>query len=189
MPHAGCLHRLLLSRCHFLQDSVLAVAAIGSPNQISKQKADGNLEVKTLEPEYPAEARARGIEGVVRLRVLINQLGNVTDVKVISGNALLLPPAVAVVKRFPYRPFIGRGHPAPVRAEVDIPFVLHPVTPREIYDRWTSCRDAARSLRKDGHVDAAVERLQEALGYAEKIGPIEVADTYGDLAELYTTGP
>lgn len=34
-------------------------------------------------------------------------------------------------------------------------------------------------------MDAAVERLQEALGYAEKIGPIEEADTYGDLAELY----
>ena len=34
-------------------------------------------------------------------------------------------------------------------------------------------------------MDSAVERLQEAPGYAEKIGSIEVADTYGDLAELY----
>ena len=50
-----------------------------------------------------------------------------------------------------------------VSTEVDIPFVLHPVTPREIYDRWTSCRDAARSLSKDGRVDAEVAKLQEAL--------------------------
>jgi hypothetical protein len=112
-------------------------------------------------------------------------VGNITDVKVISGNARLVPPAVAVVKRFPYRPVIRSGHPVRLSAEVDIPCVLHPVTQREIYDCWTSCRDAARSLRKDGRVDASVAKLQEALGHAEKIGPIEVADTYGDLAELY----
>ena len=67
---------------------------------MSKEEADGNLEVKTLEPGYPAEARVKGIEGVVRLRVLINQSGNITHIKVVSDNALLVPPAVAVVKRF-----------------------------------------------------------------------------------------
>jgi outer membrane biosynthesis protein TonB len=45
------------------------------PIHISKEEADDNLEVKTLEPEYPAAARAKGIKGVVRLRVLISRWG------------------------------------------------------------------------------------------------------------------
>jgi tetratricopeptide (TPR) repeat protein len=40
-------------------------------------------------------------------------------------------------------------------------------------------------MRKDGRMDAATDEIQKALVDARKLGDIEVADTYGDLADLY----
>ena len=37
-------------------------------------------------------------------------------------------------------------------------------------------------MRKDGYMDGATTELQEALVDARKLGDIEVADTYGDIA-------
>jgi TonB family protein len=155
------------------------------PISISKKKAEENLEVKTLEPEYPAEARAKGIEGVVRLSVVINTLGNVTEIKVISGNQLFVAPAIALVKRFPYRPFERNGKRVSVITEIDVPFELHPVNRNDIYRSWNEHREAARRLRKDERVEAATQELQSALADAQRLGDLEVADTYGDMAELY----
>jgi len=165
------------------------VAQVGSatmPIEVSSKEADDNLQVKTLQPDYPPEAEAKGIEGTVRLKIAINERGNVTDVKTLSGDPLLVPPAIALVKRFPYRPFIRKGKRVAVTTEVAVPFVLHPTTRKEIYDSWMSHREAARILRKNGKMDAGVGELQSALVDAKQLGDIEVADTYGDIAYLYS---
>jgi hypothetical protein len=56
---------------------VSAQVGLGTPMKISIKEADDNLQVKTLKPDYPPEAKAKGIEGTVRLRVVINERGNV----------------------------------------------------------------------------------------------------------------
>jgi TonB family protein len=162
------------------------VSTAAAPIEVSSKEADDNLQVKTLQPEYPTEAKAKGIEGSVRLRVVTNERGNVTDIKALSGDPLLVPSAIALVKRFPYRPFIRGGKRVAVTTDVDVPFSLHPTTQKEIYDSWMSHLKAATQLRKDEKVDAALAELQQALGDAKKLGEIEVADTFGDIADLYS---
>jgi TonB family protein len=164
--------------------SALASPA-GVPIKVSSKEADGNLQVKTLQPDYPPEARAKGIEGTVRLRIVINERGNVTDIRPLSGDPLLVPSAMALVKRFPYRPFTRSGKRVSVTTEVTIPFALHPTTQKEIYDHRMLHLETARQLRGDGKVDAAFGELQEALADAKKLGDTDVADTYGDIATLY----
>jgi TonB family protein len=155
------------------------------PIKVSSKEADDNLQVKTLEPDYPPEAKAKGIEGTVRLRIVINERGNVTDIRALAGDPLLILPAVAMVKRFPYRPFVRGGKRVVVTTEVTVPFLLHPTTKKEVYDRWRLHVETAMQLRQDGRVDAALGELQQALDEAKNLGDMDVADTYGDIATLY----
>lgn len=144
------------------------------------------FKVKTLQPEYPPEARAKGVEGTVRLRIVINERGNVTHVEALSGDPLLVPSAMALVKRFPYRPFIRGGKRVAVTTDIAVPFALHPMpTQREVYDSWMLHLETARQLRKNGSVDAALGELQLALADARKLGDMDFADTYSDVATLY----
>jgi TonB family protein len=159
------------------------IGSITSPIKVSSKEADDNLQVKTLKPEYPEEAKARSIEGIVRLRIVIDERGRVIDTKVISGNALLVPSAIAVVKRFPYRPFTRGGVRVVVTTDVSVAFELHPL---DTYKDWSENREIARLMRRDERMDEAVIVLQKALVEATKLGDLEVADTYGDLADLYS---
>jgi TonB family protein len=174
---------LLLLVCIPAKAAQVNSAAV--PIKVSSKEADDNLQVKTLEPDYPPEAKAKGIEGTVRLRIVINERGNVTDIRALAGDPLLIPPAVAMVKRFPYRPFVRGGKRVVVTTEVTVPFLLHPTTKKEVYDRWRLHVETAKQLRQDGRVDAALGELQQALDEAKNLGDMDVADTYGDIATLY----
>jgi len=168
-----------------LPAKVVQGSSAAVPIKISSKEADDNLQVKTLQPEYPPDARAKDVEGTVRLRIVIDERGNVTDVEALSGDPLLVPSAIALVKRFPYRPFIRGGKRVAVTTDIAIPFALHPTTQREIYDSWMLHLETARQLRKNGSVDAALGELQLALADAKKLGDMDVAETYGDVASLY----
>lgn len=60
--------------------------------------------ISKLPPPYPSEAKKNGIQGVVRLDVLITAAGEVTDVKVLEGPAELREAATAAVRQWKYEP-------------------------------------------------------------------------------------
>src|SRR5713101_2346398 len=68
--------------------SLQAGRSATAPIKVSRQEAEDNLQVKTLKPEYPYQARAKGLEGIVRLRIVIDERGNVTDIRALSGDPL-----------------------------------------------------------------------------------------------------
>jgi TonB family protein len=88
------------------------------PGEAMKQLVD------RVPPEYPAEAKAAHIQGIVSLLVTIGKDGSVTDVKEISGPRELIPAAIAAVKQWRYRPIIARGQPTEASTVVDVPFKL-----------------------------------------------------------------
>jgi TonB family protein len=76
-------------------------------------------------PDYPPMARQMHISGKVALQVMINREGSVSDVKVLSGNALLTVGLVNAVKKWKFNPFQGpTGEPTSVKASIDIDFKL-----------------------------------------------------------------
>lgn len=150
----GCFFLLVVLPTHSLQ-----VGSPTAPIKVSSKEADDHLQVKVLKPEYPPEARAKGIEGTVRLRVVIDERGNVVDTKVMSGNALLIPPAIVLVKRFPYRPFTRGNKRVSVTTDVDVPFELHPVN---AYQDWNAHRDPKmRHLVRNAFERIAYRRSQQ----------------------------
>jgi len=66
--------------------------------------------VKPL-PEYPMVARQLKITGKVELEVHIDEAGQTTDVKIVSGNAVLTRPCAKTVSGWKYKPFQKDGKP------------------------------------------------------------------------------
>lgn len=91
--------------------------------EVSQGVTTGLL-TERVQPVYPAEARAAGIQGTVLLRAWINEEGTVTKLKRISGPRELTPAAKEAVQQWHYRPFIFMGNAVDVRTKVQINFTL-----------------------------------------------------------------
>jgi protein TonB len=76
------------------------------------------------QPKYPPESRRSGEEGLVVLRVLINEIGSVAkiDIERSSGHARLDDAACQAVKRARFRPYIENGVPHMALATIPIEF-------------------------------------------------------------------
>ena len=91
-------------------------------------RVGGNVQaanlIRKITPVYPVDAKANGIQGVVRLGVRIDKDGHVSDVTVLSGDPTLTYVAVEAVKQWLYRPTLLNGSPVEVLTEVDVNFTL-----------------------------------------------------------------
>ena len=79
-----------------------------------------------IHPVYPAIAQAAGIEGTVRLNVLIDEKGRVRDVVVIKGvpNTGLDEAAMRAIRDTRFKPAQQRDRPVAVWIEIPINFRL-----------------------------------------------------------------
>ena len=80
--------------------------------------------IKKVTPAYPPAAKQARIQGTVRLNVVINAAGYVTDVQVESGDPELTDAATAAVRQWVYQPTLLNGNPVEVVTQVDINFTL-----------------------------------------------------------------
>jgi protein TonB len=65
-----------------------------------------------VEPEYTVAARTEGIEGKLKLKMIVGVDGSVTDVEVLSGvEPSLDAAAVAAVKQWRFKPATACGKP------------------------------------------------------------------------------
>jgi protein TonB len=76
------------------------------------------------EPEYPAEARAAGIEGTVVLDFVVDGDGAVQSVSVRSGHPILAESACRAVRGSRYRPTHLNGRRVEVATELEVNFAL-----------------------------------------------------------------
>jgi TonB family protein len=91
--------------------------------RVSSGVSQGLLESK-VNPEYPADAREARIQGVVVLKVQIDEEGNVVQVELVSGHPLLAEAAIEAVKQWKYKPYLLNGNPIAVETQVMVNFTL-----------------------------------------------------------------
>jgi TonB family protein len=77
-----------------------------------------------VDPEYPADAKEKHVEGTVLLNVDIDDEGNVGRVELASGHPMLAPAAMDAVLQWRYRPFVLNGEAVPVETTVQVHFAL-----------------------------------------------------------------
>jgi periplasmic protein TonB len=80
--------------------------------------------VHRVQPEYPAMAKAAGIQGMVVLQAVIARDGAIEKLQVVSGHPLLAPAAMKAVAQWRYRPYILNGDAVEVETQVTVNFVL-----------------------------------------------------------------
>lgn len=73
---------------------------------------------------YPAEAKAKGLEGMVILKIVITAEGSVGKIQVLRGEAPFIGAAVSMVKGWRYRPARVEGKAVAVFKILKIPFKL-----------------------------------------------------------------
>lgn len=71
-------------------------------------------------PELPIEARQQGIEGVVRVRLVIDKHGNVARIEVLSGHPLLVEAAKEAIQTWTYTPARAYGEAVATYHKVEV---------------------------------------------------------------------
>lgn len=82
------------------------------------------LLIRRVEPVYPVLARQTRMQGVVVLEAIIDERGDVVEVKVVSGPPLLIQSAIDAVRQWKYQPTYLNDQPVPVQLNVTVSFVL-----------------------------------------------------------------
>jgi periplasmic protein TonB len=90
---------------------------------ISQGVSQGLL-IRKVNPVYPRNALAMRIEGTVELMATISKSGNISSVKVLSGDSQLTEAAADAVKQWKYKPYLLNGEPVEIQTQVTINFRL-----------------------------------------------------------------
>ncbi len=91
--------------------------------QIRPGDIAGNRD-KFVEPIYPPDAKAAGIQGSVVLDAVIGKDGNIASLKLVSGPPELTKAAWEAVKQWTYKPYLLNGDPVAVQTTITVTFAL-----------------------------------------------------------------
>ncbi len=91
--------------------------------RISQGVSEGMLLTK-IKPEYPTIARVAHVEGSVVLEAGISREGLIENLRVVSGNPLLVPPTLDAVRQWRYRPYSLNGSPVEVETKIIVIFQM-----------------------------------------------------------------
>jgi TonB family protein len=82
------------------------------------------MKVRDVKPVYPPLAQEARVQGLVILEGVIDEQGNIADVKVLRGVPLLNDAAIEAVRQWKYTPTLLNGVPVPVIMTMTVTFTL-----------------------------------------------------------------
>lgn len=88
------------------------------------QGVSQGLLIKKVPPTYPPTALRMRIEGNVELVATIAKTGEITHVKVLSGDSQLTKAATDAVKQWKYKPYLLNGEPVEIQTQITVKFKL-----------------------------------------------------------------
>jgi periplasmic protein TonB len=86
------------------------------------QGVSQGLLTKKVQPVYPRNALTMHIEGAVELLATISKTGDISHVKVVSGDGQLAKAATDAVKQWKYKPYLLNGEPVEIQTQITINF-------------------------------------------------------------------
>jgi protein TonB len=88
------------------------------------QGVSRGLLVKQVQPVYPRGALQLHVEGSVQLMATVSKNGDISEVKVLSGDSQLSHAAVDAVKQWKYKPYLLNGEPMDIQTQITVNFKL-----------------------------------------------------------------
>jgi len=88
------------------------------------QGVSQGLLVKKVQPKYPPNALHMRVEGAVQLMATISKDGDISVVKILSGEPQLAHAALDAVKQWKYKPYLLNGEPVEIQTQITVNFKL-----------------------------------------------------------------
>jgi periplasmic protein TonB len=82
------------------------------------------LVLKRVQPRYPTQALQMRIQGPVQLQATITKNGDIANLKVVSGDAVLAHAAQEAVRQWKYKPYYLNGEPVQIETQILVNFKL-----------------------------------------------------------------
>jgi protein TonB len=79
---------------------------------------------RSVEPSYPVLAKQMKVQGAVVLQALIGRSGNIEDLHVLSGPAILSSAAMEAVKQWRFKPYLQAGRAVDTEARITVNFTI-----------------------------------------------------------------
>jgi protein TonB len=103
--------------------------ASGAPTPVLQtmnvsQGVSQGLILKKIAPSYPTTALRLRVEGPVELLATITKKGDISGVKILSGDPTLARAAVDAVKQWKYKPYLLDGSPVEIQTQITVNFKL-----------------------------------------------------------------
>jgi protein TonB len=102
--------------------TALPKATVGTL-KISQGVSQGLL-IKRVQPRYPQNALTMRVQGAVELQATINKEGNISNLKVVKGDAVLARAAAEAVHQWRYKPYYLNGEPVDIETQITVNFKL-----------------------------------------------------------------
>ena len=91
--------------------------------KVSQGVSQGLL-VKKVAPVYPEQALQMKIQGPVQIMATISKDGNITNLKLVSGDPILARAAMDAVKQWKYQPYYLNSQPVDIQTDITVNFKL-----------------------------------------------------------------
>jgi TonB family protein len=104
------------------QLSVLVPPELGPATAHKPARLQAGEVVSFVWPRYPRPGDRHGSSETVRVRTTIGELGQVLDVKHVSGSISLLPAAISAIRQWRYKPTLLNRRPIQAHQDVTIEF-------------------------------------------------------------------
>jgi TonB family protein len=88
------------------------------------ESVSGELLIKKVEPEYPLDARAAGVEGDVVFAIVIGKGGKVEEIHLRRGKPVFVEAAARAVSQRRYKPYVFNCGPVEVETFATVRFRL-----------------------------------------------------------------
>jgi TonB family protein len=98
-------------------------AAPGGPVRVSAGTVAG-MSLLKVDPVYPAEAKAKHVQGAVILHAIISKTGTVETLTVISGPEELRKSAMDAVSKWTYKTYLLNGQPVEVETSITVNYTF-----------------------------------------------------------------
>jgi len=91
--------------------------------KVSQGVSQGLL-MKKVAPVYPPQAAMKHLQGSVQLLATISKDGDITHIKLLSGEAILARAAIDAVKQWKYKPYLLNSQPTEIQTQITVNFTL-----------------------------------------------------------------
>ena len=108
---------------NFIPSSNTGIRPMLQTLNISQGVSQGLL-IKKIAPSYPASSLRMRVEGTVQLLATVSKDGDITHIKVLSGEPQLTKAASDAVKQWKYKPYLLNGEPVEIQTQITINFRL-----------------------------------------------------------------